>query len=200
VSRTHGRLVHRRRVRVLAGLIAPLVEPGWRVADIGCGDGTLADLLRRHRSPLIVEGFETSVRPRTAIPVQAFDGVRIPLESGSVDAALLIDVLHHTRDPVTLLAEAVRVARCVVIVKDHRLARLGAAPLLRLMDWVGNRGHGIGPPFNYWSEAQWRATWQLLGVGVDHYQTRLGLYPWPASWLFESGLHFLARLIPEHGR
>ena len=23
-----------------------------------------------------------------------------------------------------------------------------------------------------------------------------GLYPWPASWLFESGLHFVARLRP----
>ncbi len=35
---------------------------------------------------------------------------------------------------------------------------------------------------------------------VDHYQTRLGLCPWPARWLFETGLHFLARLIPQGAR
>ena len=88
-------------------------------------------------------------------------------------------------------------ARCAVILKDHRLARPLARATLRFMDWVGNRPHQVVLPYNYWTEAQWRLVWGRLGVHVDHYQTRLGLYPWPARWLFDAGLHFLARLVPE---
>ena len=65
------------------------------------------------------------------------------------------------------------------------------------MDWIGNRPHGIVLPFNYWSEAQWRDTWRRLGLRVDRYETRLGLYPWWARWMFETGMHFVAKLVPE---
>ncbi len=192
----HGRVVHRRRVRVLAGAIAPLMEPGWHVVDVGCGDGALGDLIAR-QSALRVEGLEVSVRPDTAIPTQAFDGRRLPLADGAVDAVMLIDVLHHADDPAALLAEARRAARRAVIVKDHRLARPLAATVLRFMDWVGNRPHEVPLPGRYLTEAQWRDTWRRLGLKVDHYRPHLGLYPAGARWLFETRLHFLARLVPE---
>ncbi len=189
-------MVHRRRVRVLAEAIATLLEPGWHVVDVGCGDGTLGDLIAR-RSPLRIEGLEVSVRPDTAIPIRAFDGRRLPLADGAVDAVLLVDVLHHTDDPALLLAEARRVARRAVVVKDHRLSRPLAATMLRFMDWVGNRPHGVPLPGRYLTEVQWRDTWRRHGLNVDHYRTHLGLYPPVTRWLFESGLHFLARLVPD---
>ena len=83
------------------------------------------------------------------------------------------------------------------IIKDHRLSRPGAKTVLRFMDWVGNRAHGVNLPYDYWSEATWRAAWERLRLSVEHYETRLGLYPPPARWLFESGLHFVARLGPQ---
>ena len=109
---------------------------------------------------------------------------------------MLVDVLHHTDDPGVLLTEAARVARHAVLIKDHRTARPAAIPTLRFLDWMGNRAHGVPLPYNYWSEERWRAEWAERDLAVERFETRLGIYPWPAHWLFETGLHFVARLRP----
>ena len=197
VGATHGKIVHDRRVRALAGVIAPLIEPGWTVLDVGCGDGRLAALIRDQVAGIRIEGCDLLVRRDAAIPVRPFDGRRIPQADRSVDAVMMIDVLHHTDDPMVLLREAARVARKAIILKDHRLSRPLAGPTLRFMDWVGNRPHGVALPYNYWPEARWREAWAALGLEVDHYPTRIGLDPLAARWLFEPGLHFVARLRPS---
>ena len=101
---------------------------------------------------------------------------------------------HGQTRAVGLESEARRVARRAIVVKDHRTSRPLARPTLRVMDWIGNRPHGVPLPYNYWSEARWRAAWKELELRIEHYQTRLDLYPGPARWIFESGLHFLAKL------
>lgn len=196
VGSVHAKVVHGRRIHALAESIIPLVQSDWAVADIGCGDGQLAALVAKAVPRLHIDGFEVSERPQSAIPVSVFDGQTIPLPDQSRDAVMFVDVLHHTIDPMVLLKEASRVARHAIIIKDHRTSRPLANPTLRLMDWVGNRPHGVVLPYNYWSESQWNEAWSQLKLRVDHYQTRLGLYPWPASWVFERGLHFVTRLTP----
>ena len=196
VGSVHGRLVHGRRIERLAALIDPLLGPRWSVVDVGCGDGTLGARLLERRPDLDLSGLELAVREGTRIPVGAFDGERLPLPDRSVDAALFVDVLHHTDDPKVLLAEAARVARHAVVLKDHRTARLLAVPTLRAMDWVGNRPHGVRLPYNYWSEDRWIRAWSELGLVVEHFLTDLALYPRGTRWLFERGLHFVARLAP----
>jgi SAM-dependent methyltransferase len=197
LNTVHGRWVHTRRVRVLAERICPLLVGGWQVADVGAGDGSLGARLLERVPGLRMVGYDVLVRPRTAIPVMPMAGGRLPLPNGAVDAVLLVDVLHHTADPLELLREAARVARRAIVIKDHRTARPLARPTLRFMDHVGNRRHGVALPCNYWSDARWQAAWSELGLTLEHYQTRLGLYPRPAKWLFEDGLHFLARLRPR---
>jgi SAM-dependent methyltransferase len=194
MASTHGRLVHRPRVRVLAAAVGELLEPGWRVLDVGCGDGLLGSLIAHADPGLRVEGFEVDVREPTAIPVKAFDGLSLPVDDKSWDAVLMVDVLHHSHHPMRLLAEAARVAGRAVIVKDHRLDHPLARPVLRLMDWVSNRGHQVKLPYNYWGAPRWRQAFDELGLSVESYRDALGLYPWPARWLFERGLHFLVRL------
>ena len=156
----HGGLVHGRRVEALARAFLPLLDPGWHVLDVGCGDGQLGALLAERGSEVRVEGLEYVPRAETRIPVREFDGETIPHEDNAVDAVMLVDVLHHTDDARVLLREAGRVARRAVLLKDHRTARLLARATLRVMDWVGNKPHGVVLPYNYWSEARWRQAWQ----------------------------------------
>lgn len=196
LGKAHGHVVHGRRVRALADAIGPLLAGDRSLVDVGCGDGRLTALLAQRQPGLCVSGLDVLVRPHAAVEVRPFDGRRLPLADKSMDAVLLVDVLHHTTDPMELLREAARVARRGVILKDHRLSRPGARGVLRFMDWVGNRAHGVALPYNYWSMRQWEAAWRELGLTTVHFQTQLALYRWPASWLFESGLHFVARLEP----
>ena len=61
------------------------------------------------------------------MPVTAFDGRVIPMAARSVDVVTMFDVLHHADDPPALLAEAARVARTCVVLKDHVGRRLAVA-------------------------------------------------------------------------
>lgn len=190
----HRDLVFNRRTRVLSRHLAEAIPPGARVLDVGCGDGTIAQMIGELQPDLTLQGVDIMVRPETAIPVRAFDGTTLPYDDGSFEVVQFCDVLHHTEDPTVLLKEARRVARRAIVLKDHTRDGLLAGATLRLMDWVGNAPHGVVLPYNYWPEARWRAAFQELGLRPAAWITELGLYPPPASWVFERSLHFVARL------
>jgi SAM-dependent methyltransferase len=195
VGKLHTKMVFGRRVRVLSEMLAERVPAAARsLVDVGCGDGQIAHLVAEKHGNLQITGVDVLVRPTTWIPVQAFDGTTLPLADQSVDVAMFVDVLHHTIDPVVLLREARRVARQAIVIKDHCKNGLLAGPTLRLMDWVGNAHHGVVLPYNYWPEERWRGAFAELGLTIDAWTQKVPLYPWPASWLFQRRLHFVARL------
>lgn len=199
IERIHGGYVHGRRVEVLSRSLAELLPEGARVFDVGCGDGLLASLVLGRRPDLTIEGLDVLVRPTTHIPVAHFDGRTLPMESGSVDAVVMVDVIHHIDDPMPLLREAVRVARRCLVIKDHTRDGWLAGPTLSLMDHVGNARHGVALPHNYWPRARWDRVIEDLGLTVGVWKDRLGLYPGPADWIFGRSLHFLARLDVGRG-
>jgi SAM-dependent methyltransferase len=164
------------------------------VLDIGCGSGTLARRIMALRPDVSIEGIDVLVRPGTEIPVTEFDGDTIPWADGHFDIALFVDVLHHTEAPARLLAEAKRVSKGGIVIKDHFREGVLAEATLRFMDWVGNAQHGVVLPYNYLSDGEWRGIWSKLGLKVERLTDKVGLYPAPFSWLFDRRLHFVARL------
>ena len=190
----HGGYVHGRRVRVLTAHIARLIPPSGTVLDVGAGDGHVAEALMAKRPDIQIRGIDPLVRPDARIPVSVFDGTTIPFEDDSFDAVMLVDVAHHASDPLGLLKEVARVTRRVVIIKDHRREGLLAFATLRFMDAVGNRRHGVAMPHHYLSAAEWDVAFSQAGLIPDRTIRSLNLYPWPASWLFDRGLHFIASL------
>jgi len=194
VGHLHDKLVIGRRIEVLASWFAKLAPPGIRILDVGCGDGLLSATLQSKRADLNIRGIDVLPRERSYIPVEMFDGTRIPFEDGSFDAVMFSDVLHHTDDPPVLLREAKRVAAKWLLIKDHRRNGVAAGLRLRFMDWVGNARFGVALPYNYWSQDQWRSAWQEIGLEPEALVIHLGLYPAPANWVFGAGLHFMTRL------
>jgi len=188
----HEKLVFGRRVRVLAHHLAALIPPQARVLDVGCGDGTVDQLIAQQLPGVSIEGIDVLVRATAKIHVQPFDGVRIPHADASFDVVMFVDVLHHTDDPLLLLQEAQRVGK-IILVKDHFRKGFLAGPTLRFMDWVGNARHGVALPYNYWSETQWDDAIRMVGLRQLDKIVSLGLYPLPASWVFERRLHFISR-------
>ena len=99
------------------GLLLPPVE----VADIACGEGYLAvesaywakrvigidrsaEVLKRAKALAERRGLKNLSWKRGAME-------KLPLESSSVDVALLSQALHHAEDPAKALAEAARILR-----------------------------------------------------------------------------------------
>lgn len=194
IARGHRALVFGRRTQVLAEALAPLLPQGARVLDVGCGDGTIGALLAQRRADISIEGVEVISRSSCRIPCRAFDGEHLPFPDGSFDACLFVDVLHHTTDVTQLLREAARVARSTVVLKDHLSENFFDHTTLRVMDWVGNRPHGVTLTYNYQSLHEWQQHFVICGLQPAQFSTNLPLYPFPFSLLFGRKLHFVAQL------
>lgn len=199
IERVHERVVVGRRARVLAGHLADLIPSAARVLDVGAGDGQIAHELLRLRPDLSLRAFDISRRAKTCVPVEEFNGAALPVRDQEADIVLLIDCLHHASDPLALLREGCRAASRGVVIKDHLADRWLARPTLAFMDRVGNARHGVPLPCQYWTRKEWQAAIDSLGWLVEEWREEIGLYPWPASELFERGLHLIARIGPSRG-
>lgn len=194
VDAVHSRLVHSRRISVLADAISSLIPPGKKLLDVGCGDGQLDVLLKTRVANLEIEGVETHARPACAVPYRIFDGVQLPFADNSFDGCLFVDVLHHTTEPEKILRDACRVSRDFILIKDHLSANKFDHATLRFMDWVGNRSHGVFLPYNYLAQANWDRLFQSAGLEPVRTTHRIPLYPFPFSLLFGRKLHFVVLL------
>jgi ubiquinone/menaquinone biosynthesis C-methylase UbiE len=100
-------------------LLPALLDPGVTVGDLGCGSGRVAATI----APFVhaVVGVDSSpemldvARARLAGSenVQLVHGriEQLPLDSASLDIALVVHLLHHVVDPNAALAEVARVLR-----------------------------------------------------------------------------------------
>jgi SAM-dependent methyltransferase len=192
IGKLQRAFVYDRRVRRLAELLSQTIPASCIVLDVGSGDGKLAWTVLQRRPDLRIEGVDVLMRPQSWITMKSFDGTTLPYPDATFDAVMLIDVLHHTVDPVALLQEALRVSRGALIVKDHVLQGFLANARLRLMDYAGNADHRVALPYNYMSEPEWTKIEALLDLRIVTRINRLDLYGWPLDYFFGAGLHFLA--------
>jgi SAM-dependent methyltransferase len=194
IRRIHGLVVFDRRVRVLSESVAKLIPPGSSVLDIGCGSGRIAVETMRRSPTVTIRGVEPSPRPGCLIACDGYDGTTIPCGDAAFDCCMLIDVLHHTDDIPALLREARRVSRHHILIKDHLCENRLDRTLLALMDWAGNRPHGVKLSYNYIGRAAWARLFEELGLRIDAWTNDVPLYAFPLSLVFDRDLHFLALL------
>ena len=197
-SLVHGAIVAPRRAAVLARSIAPLLTEHASVLDLGAGDGFLASLIHGHRPDVLITGVDVGPRDKTFVPVLQYDGKHAPFDDGAFDAVVLVDVLHHADDPRALFAEAVRLARKRIVVKDHIGENAFDRMLLRFMDRASNARFGVPLPYNYLARREWLQMFSSAGTTAA-WSESLGLYAWPAGLLFDRSLHFLAAVDVSSG-
>jgi ArsR family transcriptional regulator len=102
----------------LQGLLG-LLDETWTVGDLGCGTGLVSQAVAPFVSRVVAvdgsaEMLETAagrLRDLPNVHLQRGELESLPLESESLDAVLLVLVLHYIPDPARVLQEAHRVLR-----------------------------------------------------------------------------------------
>lgn len=190
------------RLRTLVSAVLPYLRPDTQVLDVGCGFGAMGREIMDHRDcppGVVVKGLECSPRDERLIEIDVYDGREFPYEDDAYDTVMMADVLHHARSPQALLAEAARVSRRLVIVKDHKLDGPLARARLSLIDWAANAPYDVSCLYLYNTLEEWRDWHRTLNLEVLEERVSMDLYPPVVNLLFGRRLHYLAVSRPRKG-
>lgn len=190
--KVHRRVVMKRRVLQISKQISKLLPNNvTSMLDVGAGTGEMAQAINQFHPEVSISGIDVYIRSQTFIPIFQYDGNTLPFADNSFDAVMIIDVLHHCDSPVAVLQECARVSKEWVIVKDHVSNSMYDKQILKFMDWIGNRSHGVNLPYNYLSSSEWNTVFNSIGLINVHHVEHLNLYPMPFDIVFGGSLHCL---------
>ena len=161
------------RARRLPSFLAPHIPVGATILDVGSGDGRIAVSIMTEGGAASVQGVDVLLQDSPQIPTTSFDGEHLPFADGAFDLVTLIDVLHHTHHPERLLAEAVRVSRGKILIKDHDWVTWLDRWVLALSDYLGNKAYGVALPYNFLRQEDWTALFadlSLRKVTSEHFR------------------------------
>lgn len=144
--------------------IAPLLHDVSDVLDVGTGDGHLAHHLKE-ASGCHITGLDVCLQPESYIDVHHYDGRTFPFDDNAFDCVLMIDMLHHTEDIERIVAEACRVARRCVLIKDHYWQTRIDMAMLHAADYLGNIPYGVPLPYNYLRLEEWESLFERHNLG-----------------------------------
>lgn len=133
---THGHhesvlAAHRwRTIANSAQYLAPHLEAGRSLLDVGCGPGTITAEFAERLSPGRVVGVDAAPDAlaaagelETTAEFVLGDAYELPFDEGSFDIVHTHQTLQHVHDPVAMLREMARVARGSSLLSSRRQPR-----------------------------------------------------------------------------
>jgi ArsR family transcriptional regulator len=159
----------RAELKALPGLL----DEGWTVGDLGCGTGQVSESLAPFvgrviavdDSPAMLAAARRRLGGLENVEVRSGEIDALPVEAGSLDAALLFLVLHYLPEPARALAEVARVLKpggrlLVVDMAPHEREeyrqRMGHL-------WLGFAAEGLGE----WIAAAGLGAFRYLPLPAD---------------------------------
>lgn len=109
--------IYRKAAKKMCQDCQDFIEKGSKILDLGCGSGIVGREFEKFFKARIF-GIDVEDKRIEKIPFQIFDGFKIPFPENFFDITLISYVLHHVRDPVSLLKEAKRVSKKIAIYED----------------------------------------------------------------------------------
>lgn len=131
-------------------VIVDMVKQGSSVLDLGCGDGELLSILRQHRDVQKAQGIEIDeqaifkcIRSGLSVFHGDIDSGLSEYDNKTFDYVILNQSLQQVKKPDTVLAEALRVGKQVIVgfpnfahIKARfDLAILGRAPITKALPY-----------------------------------------------------------------
>jgi methionine biosynthesis protein MetW len=197
-------------IRVDLQLVADMVEPGARVLDVGCGEGTLLDYLGRFKRvdgrgiELSMAGVRAAVAHGLSVIQGDADTDLKDYPTAAFDYVILSQTLQATRDPRGVLLHMLRIGRRgIVSIPNfgHWRMRLnlmlkGEMPVTEALphSWYDT------PNIHFCTIRDFRNLCAKLDIGVERAHTLDGLGRvrfdaggWLSNWVGEQAVFLLKR-------
>jgi SAM-dependent methyltransferase len=164
--RYHSQTVRKETLHTVT-LVAPHLDRGMSVLDVGCGEGYVAEELAARGAREVVAVDIVDIRRNRGVEFALYDGRRLPFPDGRFDLVMLSFVLHHVPDPwkIELLQEALRVSRAKVFILEDTPTSV--------FDRFMSHRHGVAyrkkidsdAPFGFLTPREWE--WLFRGMGLE---------------------------------
>ena len=151
------------RAQDLAKTVSPYLSKDEHILDIGPASCTVTETLIKQGLkvfPLDVENYSIV----DAVLPTIYDGYKMPFKDNQFDTSLILFVLHHTPDPVKVLAEAKRVSKKIIILEDI-VTSPAHKSLTAALDSLMNLEFYDQPHTNK-SDEEWRSIFGKLNLNV----------------------------------
>ncbi len=154
-----------------SGLIFSQISPyllGGTVLDIGAGDGKVGELAESRLGKFVrlvdVLDYNTS-----ALPLDIYDGVRLPYSDKQFDTSIASVVFHHADRPLDVLSETIRVTNKRIVVIESVYFNDEHRQLNAVLDWFYNRvlHSNVNCPFNFQTPWGWEETFRSHGLKIS---------------------------------
>jgi len=141
---------------------------GNELLDIGCGDCNVAKRFENLGFDITPLDVKNRSLIRSIKPI-LYDGKQIPFGDNSFDTALLIFVMHHTKNPVGLLKEAKRVSRKRIVIKEDIYRNEKEKLMTYISDSFVNFEFFNHPHSNK-SDSEWKSVFSNLDLNLISYR------------------------------
>ena len=93
------------------------IEKSSKILDLGCGSGIIGLAFQEFFQAEVI-GADVRDNRISPLPFKLIDGKKLPFPENFFDVILINYVLHHSENPTTLLNEAKRVSKKIIIYED----------------------------------------------------------------------------------
>lgn len=141
---------------------------GDYILDLGAGNGKLAETIKKELNKNITLVDVTDFN-KTNIPLILYDGKNLPIIRDYFDTSLLIVVLHHCIDSLSVLKEAIRVTKKRIIIIEAIYSSNEEKEVNKFFYWFSNRillKRKIEVPFNYKSSEEWTTIFKQFNLSI----------------------------------
>jgi ubiquinone/menaquinone biosynthesis C-methylase UbiE len=153
------------------------IQKGSKILDLGCGSGIVAKNFEDFFRARVV-GVDIRDRRVFPIPFQIINGKNLPFPDNSFDAVLISYVLHHSKDPLSLLKEAKRVSEKIIIYEDLPPEDFLSNVICKIHDLTFDRFFQHQKvQVSFKSEEEWEKIFNSLNLSIFHKKRIKSLYP-----------------------